>query len=256
MDLTVDAEWVVGLLLASIRVGAFVVASPIFGKAIPATGRMALTLVLGYVFAVPVESSLDLGSLVVAAVTNVAVGGFVGFLTGLIFTLFTVAGGLLDFTSSLSSAQIFDPLTQSQNPIFGRFLNLGALALFFVLGGDHLLIAGMGSTFELIGITGSIDVSPGLGTVGLTLLSRMMIAAAELAMPALAALFLVEVVLGIASRFAPQANVFLIGLPAKVIAALASVGAVVLLMPETMDGVLGIIRDTFRDAVGGLGGGA
>jgi flagellar biosynthetic protein FliR len=82
----------------------------------------------------------------------------------------------------------------------------------------------------------------------------MMIAAVELAMPALAALFLVEVVLGIASRFAPQANVFLIGLPAKVVAALASVGAVVLLMPETMDGVLGIVRDTFRDAVAGLGG--
>ena len=118
MDIVVDAAWVSGMLLASIRVGAFVVASPIFGKAIPATGRMALVLVLGYVFATPVEGSLDLGSLIVAAVTNVAVGGFVGFLTGLIFTLFTVAGGLLDFTSSLSSAQIFDPLTGSQNPVW------------------------------------------------------------------------------------------------------------------------------------------
>ena len=68
-------------------------------------------------------------------------------------------------------------------------------------------------------------------------------------MPALAALFMTEVVLGIASRFAPQANVFLIGLPAKIIAALASVGAVVLLVPETMDGVLTIIGDTFRDAI-------
>ena len=255
MDIVVDAAWVSGMLLASIRVGAFVVASPIFGKAIPATGRMALVLVLGYVFATPVEGSLDLGSLIVAAVTNVAVGGFVGFLTGLIFTLFTVAGGLLDFTSSLSSAQIFDPLTGSQNPVFGRFLNLGALALFFVLGGDRLLIAGLGGTFELIGVTGSIDLSPGLATVGVTLLSRMMIAAVELAMPALAALFLVEVVLGIASRFAPQANVFLIGLPAKVVAALASVGAVVLLMPETMDGVMSIIAETFRDAMAGLGAG-
>ncbi|MDH3500774.1 MAG: flagellar biosynthetic protein FliR, partial [Acidimicrobiia bacterium] len=158
-------------------------------------------------------------------------------------------------TSSLSSAQIFDPLTQDQNPVFGRFLNLGALALFFVLGGDRLLIAGLGSTFELVGVTGSVDLAPGLATVGVTLLSRMMIAAVELAMPALAALFLVEVVLGIASRFAPQANVFLIGLPAKVVAALASVGAVVLLMPETMDGVMSIIRDTFRDAMAGLGAG-
>ena len=64
---------------------------------------------------------------------------------------------------------------------------------------------------------------------------------------------MVEVVLGIASRFAPQANVFLIGLPAKIIAALASVGAVVALVPETMDGVLNIVQETFRDALTGLG---
>ena len=255
MDLFVDAAWVTGMLLASIRVAAFVVASPIFGKAIPMVGRMALVLVLGYVFAVPVEGSLDLGRLIVATGTNIVIGVILGFLTGLIFTLFTVAGGLLDFTSSLSSAQVFDPLTQSQNPVFGRFLNLGALALFLVLGGDRLLIAGIGTTFDLIPVTGSLDLSPGLAEVGLSLLSRMMLAAVELAMPALAALFLVEVVLGIASRFAPQANVFLIGLPAKVVAALASVGAVVLLMPETMDGVLSIVQDTFLDVMAGLGAG-
>ena len=45
----------------------------------------------------------------------------------------------------------------------------------------------------------------------------MLVAAVEMAMPALAALFVAEVVLGIASRFAPQANIFLLGLPAKVI---------------------------------------
>ena len=255
MDLFVDASWVVGMLLAGIRVGAFVIASPIFGKAIPAVGRTALVLVLGYVFATPIEGALDLGNLIVAAAVNIVIGLILGFLTGLIFTLFTVAGGLLDFTSSLSSAQVFDPLTQSQNPVFGRFFNLGAIALFLVLGGDRLLVAGLGTTFELIPVDGSLDLSPGLAEVGLTLLSRMMIAAVELAMPALAALFLVEVVLGIASRFAPQANVFLIGLPAKVVAALASVGAVVLLMPETMDGVLAIMRDTFRDVMAGLGAG-
>ena len=37
----------------------------------------------------------------------------------------------------------------------------------------------------------------------------------------------VEIVLGIAARFAPQSNVFLIGLPVKIFAALASVSAVV-----------------------------
>lgn len=252
MDFVIDAGWVTGMLLASIRVGAFVVASPIFGKAIPSVGRVALVLVLGYTFADPVTTPITFGLILVAGFTNAAVGALLGFLTGLLFTLFTVAGGLIDFTSSLSAAQIFDPLTRSRTPIFGRFLNLLALALFFVLGGDRLLVAGLQTSFEAIGPTGSLAFSAGLGDVAITLLSRMMIAAVELAMPALAALFVVEVLLGIASRFAPQANVFLIGLPAKVVTAFASITAVLLLVPETMDGTLTIIRDTFTDVLRGL----
>ncbi|MCP3977312.1 MAG: flagellar biosynthetic protein FliR [bacterium] len=249
MDLLIDAGWVTGMLLASIRIAAFVAASPIFGAAIPATGRIALVLVLGYTFADPVTVELTFGFLIVTAFTNAIVGFLLGYLTGVIFTLFTVAGGLIDFTSSLSAAQVFDPLTRSQNPIFGRFFNLSALALFFVLGGDRLLVAGMQTSFDAVGVTGELAVSSGLVDLGVTLLSRMMIAAVELAMPAMAALFVVEVLLGIASRFAPQANVFLIGIPAKIVTALASVTAVLLLVPETMDGSLNIIRDTFRDVM-------
>jgi flagellar biosynthetic protein FliR len=249
MDLVVDAGWITGMLLAGIRIALFVVASPIFGAAIPATGRIALVLVLGYTFAEPVTVELTFGFLLVAAFTNAIVGAVLGYLTGLIFQLFIVAGGLIDFTSSLSAAQIFDPLTRSQTPVFGRFLNLGALALFFVLGGDRLLIAGLDTSFQAVSATGSLAVSAGLADIAINLLGRMMIAAVELAMPALAALFVVEVLLGIASRFAPQANVFLIGLPAKVVTAFASVTAVLLLVPETMDGMLSIVRDTFRDAL-------
>jgi len=70
--------------------------------------------------------------------------------------------------------------------------------------------------------------------------------------PAIAALFVVEVLLGIASRFAPQANGFLLGIPAEIATALASVSAVLLLVPETMDGALNIIRDSLRDVLGYL----
>ena len=252
MSLSIHAEWVIGVLLATIRVGAFVAASPIFGKAIPATGRIALVLVLGYSFGTPVEAALDFGGLLGAAFTNAGVGLVLGLLTGMIFYLFTVAGALIDFTSSLSSAQVFDPLTGSQNPVFGRFFNLAAVALFLVLGGDRLLVAGLGESFAAVGITGGVTITGGPAQLATELVGRMMLAAIELAMPALAALFLTEVVLGIASRFAPQANVFLIGLPAKVVAALASVSAVLLLVPETMDGVLHIVRDAFRDTLIGL----
>lgn len=251
LDFVVNADWVAGMLLASIRAAGFVVASPIF-KAFPATGRMALVLVLGYTFTEPIAQSGDIAVLLVGGFTNAVVGLTLGFMTGIIFYLFTVGGSLIDFTSALASAAIFDPVSGARVTVFGRIFNMMAIAIFLVLGGDHLLVAGIGVSFEAVGVTGTISLAGGLGDVALGLMGRMMIAAIEMAMPALAALFIAEVVLGIAARFAPQSNVFLIGLPVKLFAALASIGAVLLLVPETMDGVMGIVQDTFRTTLLGM----
>jgi len=167
-------------------------------------------------------------------------------MTGIIFYLFTVGGSLIDFPSSLSAAAIFDPLTSNRTTIFGRIFNMLAMAMFLLLGGDRMLVSGLGLSFEAVGVTGTISLAGGLADVAVGLMGRMMIGAIEMAMPALAALFITEVVLGIAARFAPQSNIFLIGLPVKLFAAFASVSAVLLLVPETLDGVMGIMSDTFR----------
>lgn len=251
LDFAINADWVAGMLLASIRIAGFAVASPIF-KAFPAPGRIGLVMVLGYTFADPIAGSGDIATLVVGGFTNAVIGLTLGFLTGLIFYLFTVGGALIDFTSSLSAAAIFDPVSADRVTIFGRIFNIMALTMFFVLGGDRLLVAGLGVSFDAVAITGTVSLSGGLGDVALGLMGRMMIGAIEMAMPALAALFIAEVVLGIAARFAPQSNVFLIGLPVKLFAALASISAVLLLVPETLDGVMGIVQDTFRTALSGM----
>jgi flagellar biosynthetic protein FliR len=251
MEFTVDAAWITGVLLASIRVAGFVGVSPIF-KPIPRLGRTALVLVLGYAFADPVAHPGDLGVLIGGGFSNAVIGVALGFLTGLIFHLFTIAGSMIDFTSSLAVASIFDPMTGTRTTIFGRIFNLMALAMFLLLGGDRLLVSGLSISFDTVAITGALSLSGGLAEIAVNLLGRLMIASIELAMPALAALFIAEVVLGIAARFAPQSNVFLIGLPVKLFAALASLSAVLLLVPETMNGVLNIVSDTFRTALRGM----
>ena len=251
MDFVVNADWVSGMLLASIRAAGFIVASPIF-RTIPASGRTALVVVLGYAFTEPVAQSGDLAVLLVGGFTNAVVGLTLGFMTGIIFYLFTVGGSLIDFTSSLSVSAVFDPMSKDRVSIFGRIFNMLAVAMFLLLGGDRLLVRGIGISFEAIGVTGTISLHGGLADVAVGLLGRMMIGAIEMAMPALAALFIAEVVLGIAARFAPQSNVFLIGLPVKLFAAFASVSAVLLLVPETLDGVMGIISETFKTTLMGM----
>jgi len=251
VSFTLDAAWVTGLLLAIVRLAAFVVASPIFSQVIPVAGRLAFVISLGLFFTAPVAIT-DFGSLMVAAFANVMVGLVLGFVTGLIFHLFTIGGSLIDDFSGLRVGAIVDPISGAQSAVFSRAFGMTALVLFLVIGGHRMMIQGLAVTFEAIPLDGSVDLAPGLADAAVALVSRMLVAAVELAMPALAALFVAEVVLGIASRFAPQANVFLLGLPAKVITALASVWLVLLLMPETLSGSMQIIEDTFGDVIRGL----
>jgi flagellar biosynthetic protein FliR len=56
-------------------------------------------------------------------------------------------------------------------------------------------------------------------------------------------------VLGLASRFAPQANVFLLGMPIKIFIALSLVPVALLLFPEAIHGLMQTMRDTFVDAL-------
>lgn len=253
VELNIEAAWAAGLLLALIRVGAFVAASPVYARVVPVPGRVAFALVLGVFFAEPVAGPLDLWFLLRAGAVNAAAGVALGFLTGLILHLFAVAGSLLDFSSSLATASIVDPLTGSQSAVFSRAFHLLAVALFLVIGGDRLVVTGLAATFTAVPAAGAISFDPGLADVAVALVGRMVLAAIELAVPALAALFVAEVVLGVASRFAPQANVFLLGLPVKVMAALATVALVMLLVPETIAGALRIMERTFVDVIGGFG---
>ena len=162
-------------------------------------------------------------------------------------------GGLIDDTSGLRAGALLDPLTGTQATVFSRSFQMTALALFLVIGGDRLVVRGLATAFIAVPVGGTPHLVGGFADASVTLIGRMMIAALELAMPAVAALFAAEVVLGIATRFAPRANVFLIGLPVKILTAMTTVWLVLALVPETLSGTMRIVERTFIEVVDVLG---
>lgn len=251
LDLAVDAHWASGYLLAMTRVAAFVVASPLLPRSVPVVGRAGFTMVVGFALATAVPD-LALPALVAGVTVNVVVGLVLGFLTGMLLHLFTVAGDLLDVTSGLSVAGVFDPLTGGRGAVLGRTFSLGALTLFLVAGGLAAVVRGLGASVEVIALDGAIRMHADMITLAIDLSARLLVAGVELALPAVAALFLTEVVLGLAARFAPQANVLMLGLPVKVLVLLLTVGLVLLLFPEAMAGVFASMERTFVDGIRGL----
>lgn len=254
LEVSLDPAWAAGLVLSITRVAAFTVASPILARSVPLPGRLAVVLAVGLGLATPMSGSLTLAALIGAGVTNAVIGVVLGYLTGVLFHLFSVAGGVIDVVSGLSVAQIIDPTMGEQGAVFSRLFNLTGLALFFVVGGIELLVRGLGASVDVIALDGGLASSPALGELAARHTSRLVLVGTELALPVVSALFLTEVVLGLASRFAPQANVFLLGLPAKILIALSMVTVALLLFPDAMDGLVRSTGTTFTDGIRALGG--
>jgi flagellar biosynthetic protein FliR len=253
MDVVLDVPSLAGLVLSITRVGAVAAASPVF-KGFPAPARVAFAFGVGWALAGPALDQPTSSGFVVAVAANVGVGVVLGFLTGILLHAFEVAGTIIDFNSGLNVSQMFDPITGQTVSVFARAFHLIAMCLWLVMGGDRLAVEALAATVELIPLDGAITLGPSLVQSAIELVGQMLLTAVQLSIPALAALMVAEVALGVASRFAPQANVFALGLPAKLVAALATAWLVVAAFPATIEGSMDTTRDIVVTAVRGMGG--
>lgn len=253
VDIPVDTAWAVGFLLAMIRVATFAVTSPIIGRSIPAVGRLAFALAVTIAMARPVAGIVDIGDLVAAAGMNALVGGALGWVTGLILQLFTSAGGIIDLISGLSVATVFDPMQGDQGGVFGRMFHLTAVTMFLVAGGMGLLVGGLVTSASLLPLDAALAPRAGLTGFVVDTVTLMVRRAVELALPIMGVLLMLELALGLASRFAPQANIFLLGLPAKLLAAITVVSASWVLFPDAMSDAQATVARSMEVVLRGLG---
>lgn len=254
LDLTLDANWVMGLLLATTRVGAFTVSSPQLGSVVPMQARLAFTIAIGFFIAEPVSGVVTAERVIAMAAVNATIGMAMGWMVGVLFHMFAVAGTMIDASSGTSIASIVDPTRGEQGAVFSRLFQIGGLALFYALGGLSLLVSTLVWSVRAVPLGGMANLDGGaLAGAATTLTGRLLVAGLEVALPILAVLLLSELVLGLAARFAPTANVFMLGLPAKVYLALAMSGMSIALFPEAIDGLMGFSRQTAIEVLNGIG---
>lgn len=208
--------------LVFVRITAFFVAAPILMmRDIPVPFKIGLAFFLAFITmsfpglpeAVPLDTMFWL-----LLLKEVAVGICIGFTASLILYATQVAGIFIDMQIGFAIANILDPQTGVQTPLTGRFKYAFATLLLLSLNGHHLLIKGIFTSFEWIAVDAWIPTLSN-GQVSQFLaeaLSRMFQAAFLIAIPIAGTLFLVDVALGIVAKTVPQMNVFVVGLPLKI----------------------------------------
>ena len=240
MTASLPVDLVLGFLLAVVRASAWLAVAPPFNtRMIPVQAKVGFAVAL----AIPIgpriaeqAPSPEVVPLVTAVLLQVAAGLALGFLTQVVFAAVQAAGELIDLFAGFTIAATYDPFTNANQAVFGRFYYLLTMTLLFALDGHLLLVRGFLDSFAAMP-TGI----PDLGSVSSVLvdsLGMFFLAALEIAAPVLAALFLTEVALGLLSKAAPQMNVFVLGFPIKILLSLGLVALTLPLLPTALDRLL------------------
>ena len=159
------------------------------------------------------------------------IGIALGFISSLPLFALRIAGEQTGSMIGFSMAQIMDPTTQTETSLVGQLHFFTAMWFYFKWNGHLLMIQAVLETLKLVP-PGQISLFPS-GDLSLGMwLQNIFVLGIRMVIPFYCALVLSDVGLGFLARTVPQMNIFVVGLPVKVMLGFMVLAAVV---PLTMD---------------------
>lgn len=218
------AQVLPSFLLIFCRITAFLVVSPIFSfRNIPNTFKVGLAVFISLLVYTAVGSGQVFvlnAPYVLLIMKELLIGLLLGFTAYLFFIVVQVAGAFIDMQIGFGIVNVIDPLTGAQSPVLGNFKFFIAMLVFLGLNGHHYLLLALMDSYDWVPVDSALFARIHDGAVSSLLVDgfvRMFYLAFQMAAPLVVALFLVDVALGILARTVPQFNVFVVGLPVKIL---------------------------------------
>ncbi len=218
-----DQLWM--LVFVMIRVGAALMAAPIFGtKSVPVQVRIVLAAVIG-IFVLnwtPIRMPQDMlaTETFMALLVEAVIGFSLGFVLQLAFAVPVIAGEQIAGGMGMAMATAVDPNSGGQSGALGQLLGIFLTLVFLAIGGHLLWLRLVVESYVLFPPGGSWDVGQG-GWLVASFASQAFATGLAIALPVTLLLLLVQLVTGVISRSAPSLNLFALGLPASVLAGIA-----------------------------------
>jgi flagellar biosynthesis protein FliR len=218
--LVLDAQL---FFLLFVRVFALVRVAPLLSSdGIPGIAQVALSLLCAALVFPSVNATgypiPELGlAYALLAVGEAMIGIITGLMLSIIYAAFQTAGQLFSLQMGFGASQVFDPLAQVEMPLMGQFLNLVAMFTLVVTSGlQKILLTGVYYSFQSIRAADLVLMRQDIVRSMLSGLSALFENALIIAFPILGTLFLVQIVMGLLAKAAPQMNLLMIGFPISI----------------------------------------
>ena len=214
-------ELLAGLFLASLRICAFLIASPFFGgSAVPLQVRIIMAVLLGVAVVTTVDvpdwqAFAGLNGLQVI-LTELAIGISSGLILTIWFSAALLAGEKIASSAGLGFAAQIDPDSGGQTPVVSKTFSLFLTVIFLSWNGHLLVLRAVADSYTYLPV-GAMPAFPVLIQSGIAAAGSMFLAATIIMLPLTAFLMAINLVIGVITRSAPQLNLFSFGFPISMI---------------------------------------
>lgn len=148
-------------------------------------------------------------------------GLLMGFACNMCTTVVGFAGRVIDMETGLSMASLMDPTTKENMSISGMIYNYAITLMLMITGIYEYILKALAESFILIPIAGAVFRTDRLMDTMLKFMADYILIAFRICLPMFAVMILLNALLGILAKVAPQMNMFSVGMQMKVLVGLS-----------------------------------
>ena len=247
MNFTIAGGQTALLFLVMLRCTGLVFTAPIFGHhSIPTLVKFGLAAALTVALAKTAGATAGSLPLLLAAPIELIIGMSLGFILSMGFQGVELAGRVISIQLGLSLASVFSPTEEEASTAIDPFFSVMAGLLFLAMSLHLAVVKALADSFVVYPMGGGWPAD--LALTGAQTMALTLELGVRVALPIALVLLLVELSVALLARAIPQINVFILGLPLKM---LVGIGVLAMAMPTLVNGAASIYRFVFNAATGG-----
>ena len=245
-------------MLIVARVASFIFAAPFYSTAnVPRRAKAGLAILISFLlyrFVVPhmvLEYHTVLGYGILVIKESIA-GILLGFSMNICMYILQFVGHLTDVDVGLSMLSLFDPITRINTGFTGTLYQYSVLMILCVTGMHRWILQAFIDSYELLP-TGHVAFAADHLLKAMTdFVTGYFIIGFRIFLPVFGVMLLLNTILGVLAKIAPQMNMFTVGMQLKILTGLSVLFLTIGLLPGISDFIFAQMKAMFAAFAGGM----
>ena len=235
------------ILLIFVRIASFVFVAPFFSQGgVPAQAKIGLSfLTAAFLYTVVPVTEVEYVGVIgygMVVLKEGITGMLIGFAAYICNSIVVFAGSMIDMDIGLSMAQQFNPDMSMQMTATGNLYYYMIFAMLLATNMHHYILRAVCDSFYVVPLGGAVFEWDSLIVSMITYMTDLFVIGFRIFLPVFAVIMIMNCVLGVMAKVAPQVNMFSVGIQLKVLVGLVVLFLVSFLFPSVSDMVFNEIK--------------